>query len=277
MSQSQIICSPYLTMCNLIAEYLPLPQLQKMAQHLAAHAFHPGTARNHTQQARLSNSSVFITISASLIQMSPPCACSSHNSPTGSRQHAAFTTMCLESRPSTRRWVSLQLPWSPSRCHACSGQLTSPCERHPCDIFPPTSTAPSPLPHHLHPGVPWSCLLGVSHIRFFAMLRYSSLAPPSPSQFNPTRQREGHSGIQTGLGPDRHQMAGTVDHRHLLAIHHFIMHCHLSPSSGPHTRHPGYCIHHVGHLLHILLAHSSSPAHHSHCQVFIITSWLQTP
>ena len=37
---------------NLIPDYLPLPQLQKVAQHLAAHAFRPGTARNHILQAQ---------------------------------------------------------------------------------------------------------------------------------------------------------------------------------------------------------------------------------
>ena len=54
---------------------------------------------------------------------------------------------------------------------------------------------------------------------------------------------------------------------HPLAIHHFILHCHLSPSRRHCSRHPGYLIHHVSHLLHILLAHSSFPAHHSHHQV----------
>ena len=39
-------------MSSLIPEYLPLPQLQKTTQHLAAHAFFPGTSRNHTLQAQ---------------------------------------------------------------------------------------------------------------------------------------------------------------------------------------------------------------------------------
>ena len=51
-TQSQIICSPYLMMPNHFPEYLPLPQLQKAMQHLAAHAFHPGTSRNHTLQVQ---------------------------------------------------------------------------------------------------------------------------------------------------------------------------------------------------------------------------------
>ena len=50
-TQSQIICSPYLMMSNPFPEYMLLPQLQKVMQHLAAHAFHPGTSRNHTLQA----------------------------------------------------------------------------------------------------------------------------------------------------------------------------------------------------------------------------------
>ena len=37
------------------------------------------------------------------------------------------------------------------------------------------------------------------------------------------------------------------------------MHCHLSPSNRPCTCHPGYHIHHVSYLLHILLTLSSSP------------------
>ena len=46
--------------------------------------------------------------------------------------------------------MSLQLPWSPSRCHAWSGQQTSPCERHPCNVFPSylcslIASAPSPI------------------------------------------------------------------------------------------------------------------------------------
>ena len=39
-------------MCNLIPDYLPLPQLQQATQHLAVHAFRPGTARNHALQAQ---------------------------------------------------------------------------------------------------------------------------------------------------------------------------------------------------------------------------------
>ena len=39
-------------MSNLIPESLGLPQLQKAAQHLAAHTFCPGTSRNHTLQAQ---------------------------------------------------------------------------------------------------------------------------------------------------------------------------------------------------------------------------------
>ena len=39
-------------MSNLIPEYLPLPHLQKVTQHLDAHAFHPCTSRNHTLQAQ---------------------------------------------------------------------------------------------------------------------------------------------------------------------------------------------------------------------------------
>ena len=62
-------------MSNLIPEYQPLPQLQKVAQHLAAHAFWPGTAscRNHTQQVQTFLCFMIITTSTSSIPMSPPC------------------------------------------------------------------------------------------------------------------------------------------------------------------------------------------------------------
>ena len=39
-------------MSNLVPEYLPFPQLQKVAQHLAAHTFCQGTARNYTLQTQ---------------------------------------------------------------------------------------------------------------------------------------------------------------------------------------------------------------------------------
>ena len=39
-------------MCNLVPEYLPLPQLHQAMHHLAAHAFCPGTSRNHALQAQ---------------------------------------------------------------------------------------------------------------------------------------------------------------------------------------------------------------------------------
>ena len=39
-------------MSNFIPEYLRLPQFQKVTQHLAAHAFCPGTSRNNTLQAQ---------------------------------------------------------------------------------------------------------------------------------------------------------------------------------------------------------------------------------
>ena len=39
-------------MFNHIPEYLPLLQLQQATQHLAPHAFSPGTSKNHAQQAQ---------------------------------------------------------------------------------------------------------------------------------------------------------------------------------------------------------------------------------
>ena len=66
-------------------------------------------------------------------------------------------------------------------------QPASACTCHPCDVFPSYSAAPSPLLHHLHPGLPRSCLVAVSHLWVFAMLRQSNLAPHFASHFDLTR------------------------------------------------------------------------------------------
>ena len=84
----------------------------------------------------LSSSSVITTISAFSIEMSPPCACTSLASPATSHLHVAFATTSPDSELSTRKWVSLLQPWSPSRCPACSKQPISPCERHSYEVFP---------------------------------------------------------------------------------------------------------------------------------------------
>ena len=59
----------------------------------------------------------------------------------------------------------------------------------------------------------------------------------------------GHSSLPAGPGPDRHQMSGTMDQRHLLAVHHFFLCCHFTPCRGTCPHHPSHY-----HPLHLLLA-----------------------
>ena len=83
-------------------------------------------------------------------------------------------------------------------------------------------------------------------------LRCWPLLPPQ------LMQRGSNGSLQTEPGPDRHQTAGTVDQRRLMAVRHLIMCCYVSHSHRPHSRHSGYRFHHLHNLLHILLALSSS-------------------
>ena len=123
-------------MSNLIPEYLPLLQLQKVTQGLPAHTFCPGTSRNHTLQAQsfiqfcdhyhfhfldpdISTMCLYITH----LTRHFSSACSIHN------YVSRVRTLHKEMGP-------LQWHWSPSRCLACSRQLTSPCKCHHCNIFP---------------------------------------------------------------------------------------------------------------------------------------------
>ena len=74
--------------------------------------------------------------------------------------------------------VSFQLPQSPSRCHPCSWQLRSPCERSP-----PLRRLPI-LPLLLH----YLCTINSNFGSLGpALLKQSNLVPPSASQFDPSR------------------------------------------------------------------------------------------
>ena len=197
-------------MSNHIPQYLPLPQLQKVTQHLAAHAFHPHTSRNHTLQ---SQSFIQFCDLYHLHFLDPDvstvCLYITHLT------CHCLSTMSLESGPSTRKWVSLQWPWSPSRCLACSGRPTSPCKKAtPCDVFSSFPTAPSPLwINHFSPN-----FTGGLHHGHYAHPVPSPDCPPPPPRvlcwlllLPQLIQREGHGGLQAGFGPDEHQTAGTVD------------------------------------------------------------------
>ena len=112
---------------------------------------------------------------------------------------------------------------------------------------------PVPSPGHLPPR-PW--------------VRCQPLLPQQ------LMQRGVHGGLPAGLGQDRHQIAGTVDQRCLLAVHCFIVHCNLAPHNWPHLHHPNHCLqhgHHCLHLLHLLLA--TPPPRH----IIIVRSPSATP
>ena len=181
---------------NLIPEYLPLPQLQKVTQHLNAHAFCPGTSRNHPLQTQ------------SFIQF-----CDHY--------HLCFldpdvSTICLYITHLTHHFSSAR-----SICNYMSGvrtihkemRLTPPalesfqvsCLLWAADISmrtPPLQCL-SILPPLLHRICSITYILGFLGpglqvcltFCFFTMLRQLKLVPLSASQFDPSRHTRVGGGI----------------------------------------------------------------------------------
>ena len=118
----------------------------------------------------------------------------------------------------------------------------------------PTKSPDQSLLTYLHRGCHTTVMVPIPFQALATLLHDLSYDAGLFSLYSLSRGGGGGGSLPVGLGPDRHQTSGIVDQRCLLAVHHFILRCHLAACSRTSSRRPRHRLQHVHLCLHLLLA-----------------------